>query len=39
MAEYACLFEGILVVVLAACAAMWINDRFHLGGEFHDEAP
>jgi hypothetical protein len=39
MIECAGLLEGAAVIVLAAFAAMWINDNFHLGGEFNDEAP
>jgi hypothetical protein len=38
MAELIGLVQGTAVVVVAACAAMWINDHFHLGGEFNDEA-
>lgn len=39
MAEYMSLIQGALVVVIAACTAMWLNDNFHLGGEFNDELP
>ena len=37
MIEYANLIAGVGVVVFAACAAMWVNDNFHLGGDFQDE--
>jgi hypothetical protein len=38
MLELLGLFKGLLVVVVASTSAMWINDRFHLGGEFKDDA-
>jgi len=37
MAEVGGLIQGALVVVLASCLAMWLNDNFHLGGEFNEE--
>jgi hypothetical protein len=39
MAEIAAALPSIAVVIFAACAAMWLNDRFHLGGEFDEDAP
>ena len=39
MGEFGGLIEGTLVVVIASCLAMWLNDRFHLGGEFKEETP
>ena len=39
MGEFSGLIQGAVVVVLAACIAMWLNDNFQLGGEFNDETP
>jgi len=39
MGEFGVLIQGAMVVVIASCVAMWLNDNFHLGGEFNEEMP
>ena len=39
MGEIGVLIEGAMVVVIASSLAMWLNDNFHLDGEFNEETP